>query len=339
MLTESDNHASFDPEAVAQLGANIQAQANAVILDAHAPVRLAVCALLAGGHVLMQADPGVGKTSLAKVLANSIEGSFRRVQGGADLLPSDIVGITMYRPNDGEWVTKPGPIFANVVLLDEVGQLTPRAQAALLEAMAERQVTLDGVLVELPSPHWVLATQNPVGQSGGFSLVPPVLDRFAIAISLGYPSAESEAALVQRRPSPAGAAISNSGPACSAQDVALAITSVRAVHVSAPVAAYVAQLCAATRHHPQLSAGVSPRASVIVGTMARAHAALAGRGGVTPDDVQAVAVATLAHRVNCVEGDATQVIEQLLSETAVPTLLNQRRRFNVRGAWWLRTGT
>jgi MoxR-like ATPase len=283
-------------------------------------VRLASVALLAGGHLLVEDLPGTGKTLLAKSLAAAIGGRFGRVQCTPDLLPTDITGTSVYSPADGSWAFRPGPLFANVLLVDEVNRASPRTQAALLEPMEEHQVTIDGTTHHLPAPFFCVATQNPHGQIGTFPLPESQLDRFSLVVSMGLPdrAAEREILTGQGGTDVAAALVAVTDTA----GVAAAIAAVHRVHCAPALVEYVLDLVTATRHHPQLTVGASPRASVGLVAAARAHAVVAGRSHVTPDDVQAVACAALAHRVSVGGGVDTragaQVIAELLARTPVP---------------------
>jgi len=283
-------------------------------------VRLAVTALLAGGHVLVEDQPGTGKTLLAKSLAASVGGTFGRIQCTPDLLPADLTGTSVYQPADGSWAFRPGPLFANVVLVDEVNRTSPRTQAALLEPMEEHQVSVDGLTHALPEPFFVVATQNPFGQVGTFPLPESQLDRFALVVTMGLPDRDAERdVLVGRGGTEVAAQLR---PVTTPAGLAAAIDAVRHVYVAAPLVEYVLDLAAATRVHPDTSSGVSPRATVGLLHAARAHAAVDGRDHVTPADVQAVVVAAFAHRiaiggsVDTVAGRA--LLHRLVADVAVP---------------------
>ena len=283
-------------------------------------VDLALATLLGGGHLLVEDLPGTGKTLLAKSIAAAAGGTFGRVQCTPDLLPTDITGTSVFRPDTGEWQFRAGPVFANVVLVDEVNRASPRTQAALLEPMEEHQVTVDGSTWPLPEPFFCIATQNPFGQIGTFPLPESQLDRFALAISLGLPDREAEREIVTGAGGidalPALHAVTNPG------EVAVAIKATAATHCDAKVVDYVLDLTDATRSDPRLSQGASPRASTALVHLARGHAVVAGRDYVTPDDVQAVFVGAYAHRV-MVAGRidttaAREVLTWLLTQVPVP---------------------
>ena len=258
-------------------------------------VRLSLVALLAGGHLLVEDLPGTGKTLLAKSLAAALGGRFGRVQCTPDLLPSDIPGTSDYNPPVGWWVVRAGPLFATVVLVDAVNRASPRTQAALLEPMEEQQVSVDGTTHRLPDPFLCIATQNPFGQIGTFPLPESQLDRFALVLSMGLPDRRAEREILLGQ---GGAEVyPDLRPVADPAAVAAAVAAVRTVHVAPPVIDYLLDLVEATRSHPQLTVGASPRASVGLLHVARAHAVVCARAYVTPDDVQAVIGSALAHRV------------------------------------------
>jgi MoxR-like ATPase len=292
-----------------------------VILGKADQVRMVVAALLARGHVLIEDAPGMGKTLLAKTLARSIGGSVGRVQGTVDLMPADITGVTVFDQQHRDWHFRPGPLFHHVLLFDEINRATPRAQAALLEAMAEGHVTVDGVTRELPRPFFVLATQNPYGEEGTFPLVSGEYDRFAVSVQVGLPDRESERALLRR----VGGrhALDDLVPVLSPEALDDLCVAVATVHVAPGVEDYVLDMAAATRSDASFRQGISPRATQMLLDVAKANAALDGRAFVTPDDVQAVAVAVLAHRVEAghrmlASGAAREAVEQLLTTVRVP---------------------
>jgi len=258
--------------------------------------KLAIVVMLSEGHLLIEDVPGVGKTMLAKALARSIDCSVRRLQFTPDLLPSDVTGVSIYNAESTDFEFKPGPVFANIVLGDEINRASPKTQAALLECMAERQVTVDGTRYELQSPFLVLATQNPVEMEGTYALPEAQRDRFTAKISLGYPDRTAEMAMLSEQttavdPLTVLEAVSDAGR------IRALIDTVRSVHVAEAVKSYVVALAEATREHSEIRLGASPRASLHLLRTAKAAAAMAGRDFVLPDDVQQLAVAVLAHRI------------------------------------------
>jgi MoxR-like ATPase len=256
-------------------------------------VRLALTVLLAEGHVLIEDVPGVGKTMLAKALARSTGCSVRRIQFTPDLLPSDITGVSAYNQERREFEFKPGPVFANIVVGDEINRASPKTQSALLECMEERQVTVDGRTYPLTPPFMVIATQNPIEMEGTYPLPEAQRDRFTARISMGYPSAESELAMLDAHGS--SSPLDTLEPVAQAEDIRELISAVRTVHVAEPLKQYVIRLVAATRASPQLRLGASPRATLHLLRAGRARAALDGRDFVIPDDMQALALPVLAH--------------------------------------------
>ena len=258
-------------------------------------VRLALTVLLAEGHVLIEDVPGVGKTMLAKALARSTDCSVRRIQFTPDLLPSDITGVSAYNQERREFEFKPGPVFANIVVGDEINRASPKTQSALLECMEERQVTVDGTTYPLAPPFMVIATQNPIEMEGTYPLPEAQRDRFTARISMGYPSAESELAMLDAHGS--SSPLEALEPVARAEDMRELIAAVRKVHVADALKQYVIKLVAATRATPELRLGASPRATLHLLRASRARAALDGRDFVIPDDVQALALPVLAHRL------------------------------------------
>jgi MoxR-like ATPase len=258
-------------------------------------IRLALTVLLAEGHLLIEDVPGVGKTMLAKALARSTGCSVRRIQFTPDLLPSDITGVSAYNQERREFEFKPGPVFANIVVGDEINRASPKTQSALLECMEERQVTVDGRTYPLTPPFMVIATQNPIEMEGTYPLPEAQRDRFTARISMGYPSAESELAMLDTHGS--SSPLDALEPVAQAEDMRELIAAVRTVHVAEPLKQYVIRLVAATRSSPELRLGASPRATLHLLRAGRARAALDGRDFVIPDDMQALALPVLAHRL------------------------------------------
>ncbi|MQA32359.1 AAA domain-containing protein [Modestobacter roseus] len=280
---------------VAAAGAQLAASISRVVEGKPDVVRLALAVLLAEGHLLIEDVPGVGKTTLAKALARSIDGTVRRIQFTPDLLPSDVTGVAVYDQESRAFEFKPGAVFANVVVADEINRASPKTQSALLECMEERQVTVDGVTYELARPFMVVATQNPLEMEGTYPLPEAQRDRFTARVSMGYPDRDAELAMLDERSStdPLG----DLTPVIDAAGVRALVAAVGRLHVAEPLRRYVVALVEATRRSPDLRLGASPRAGLQLLRAARATAALAGRDHVLPDDVQAMAVPVLAHRL------------------------------------------
>ncbi len=296
-----------------------------VIVGKHQEVQLTLIALLCQGHVLVEDVPGVGKTMLAKAIARSIGCTFKRIQFTPDLLPSDVTGVSIYNQKTGEFEYRPGPIMTQILLADEINRATPKTQSALLEAMEERQVTVDGVTYPLPRPFVVLATQNPIEYEGTFPLPEAQLDRFLVRISLGYPGRMEEIEVLNRQqqthPLEHLKQTADVGELLDAQQA------IRTVHVDRLIKEYIVAIVDATRRHEDIYLGASPRGSLALQIACQARAAMAGRDYVIPDDVKALAEATLAHRLilspaaRIRNADTRSVIAEILRTTAVPGTL------------------
>jgi len=288
----------------------------------HPQIRLALVALIAEGHLLIEDVPGVGKTMLAKAIARSIDCSFRRIQFTPDMLPTDITGVNVFNQERGDFEFRPGAVFANVVLGDEINRASPKTQSALLECMEERQVTIDAETHILGTPFMVIATQNPVEHEGTYPLPEAQLDRFMLRLAVGYPDAEIEAEILASHS--AGEPLAEIGPICDARAVAELIEQARAVHVAPAIRSYIVGVVEATRQHADVYLGASPRASIMLLRAARAFAASAQRDFVIPDDVKALALPVLGHRV-IVTADAAMggrdtlaVLTEILANVEVP---------------------
>jgi MoxR-like ATPase len=285
-------------------------------------IELAVSCLLAEGHLLIEDVPGVGKTSLAKAMAASVHCTWKRVQFTPDLLPADLVGVSIYQRSSESFVFQRGPLFANIVLADEINRASPKTQSALLEAMEERQVSADGASHMLPEPFMVIATQNPVEQEGTYRLPESQLDRFLMRLSLGYPDRNAELAIVQTHGT--NTAIADLQAVVTTDEVMALIDAVRTVHLALTLQGYMVDLAEASRRHPALLLGLSPRATLQLSRATRARAASQGREYATPDDVKAVAEPVLSHRV-MLRPDAMSrgvtgisVIREIVSSVPVP---------------------
>jgi MoxR-like ATPase len=272
-----------------------QDQVNGLVLGKAQEVRLAFVALLSGGHLLIEDLPGLGKTTLAHAMASSLGLGFQRVQFTSDLLPADVLGVSVYDAGSRQFQFHPGPVFTHVLLADEINRAPPRTQSALLEAMAEQQVTLDGVTHPLPDPFFVIATQNPVDLSGTFPLPDSQLDRFLLRLALGYPNPESERELL--RGTDRRHLIAQAAARLSEVDVRTLREAVGQVHASEALITYVQALLARSRQHAGVRVGLSPRAGLALLRAAKAHALLLGRAHVVPEDVQTLFVAVAGHRL------------------------------------------
>jgi MoxR-like ATPase len=273
----------------------LQANIGRVIVGKPITIELLLVALLSQGHVLLEDVPGLGKTTLAKALARSLGCAFQRLQFTPDLLPSDITGVSVFNQKTAEFEFRPGPIMAQIVLADEINRAGPRTQSALLEAMDERQATVDGVTRALPRPFMVIATQNPIELEGTFPLPEAQLDRFLLRLSLGYPAGDEEREILRRFRT--ADPLAELEPVATGEQIVALGAACREVHVSVPMESYILSLVRATRDNPAVALGASPRGAMALYRTAQALAAIQGRGFVVPDDVQTLIVPTLAHRL------------------------------------------
>jgi MoxR-like ATPase len=310
------------PEEARKIAAGLEANIGRALRGKEEVIELSLAALAAGGHLLLEDVPGVGKTTLAQALARSLDLGFARVQFTSDLLPGDITGVSVFDQKRGEFVFKPGPLFANLVLADEINRTTPRTQSCLLEAMAEGQVSVDGVARPLPGPFMVLATQNPHEHAGTYPLPESQLDRFLLRLSIGYPAPDVERELLLGGGT--SVALHQLKPAATAAQVQRLQAAVPFVKVAREIADYVLALVAATRKTPLVSLGASPRGAIALLGVAKARALLRGRGYVEPDDVKELCVPCLAHRVTLAgRGPGGGEIERLAAERVIRDLVEQ----------------
>ncbi|MCI0439650.1 MAG: MoxR family ATPase [Chloroflexi bacterium] len=309
-------------ERVHDMAARLRKNVQKVIVGKDDVIDMAIIALLCRGHILVEDVPGIGKTTLTKALAQSLDCTFKRIQFTPDLMPTDVLGVNFFNQKLSDFEFRPGPIFAQVILADEINRATPRTQSALLEAMQERQATLDGATMPLPDPFLVLATLNPLEMEGTFPLPEAQLDRFMMRLKLGYPSPEEESEILLRFereavPPPLS-------PITGAEELLRMQKLVTAVRVDDAVRGYVVKILQSTRSNASLALGASPRASLALYKTAQARAAIEGRGFVTPDDVKAMAVPVLAHRVILTSNARLRgrtpesIIEEVVSSTPVP---------------------
>ncbi len=303
-----------------QVSTALTTNLSAVLRGRPDTVRAAVAAFLAQGHLLIEDVPGVGKTTLAKALARAVGGTLGRVQFTPDLLPSDLTGVSVYRSESGDFEFHPGPLFATVVIGDEINRASPKTQSALLECMAERQVTVDGTSHPLPKPFMVIATQNPVEMAGTYPLPEAQRDRFMAQVSIGYPPADAELDLLAT----GGFAdpLATLGAPLSIEEVRAAQRAVEGTYASSAIARYVLELLRRTRKHPDVALGASPRAGLQLLAMSKAMALIGQRDFVIPDDVQSVAVPVLAHRLalrRSASVGAPDLIAQILADVPIPS--------------------
>jgi MoxR-like ATPase len=305
-----------------QLLRELQHSVEQVLIGKRAEVELAIIGLAGAGHLLIEDVPGVGKTMLAKALARATGSTFKRIQFTPDLLPSDVTGVSIYNQRTGEFEFRAGPIVAHVVLADEINRATPKTQSALLEAMEEHQVTVEGVTRPLPSPFMVLATQNPIEYEGTFPLPEAQLDRFLLRIHLGYPEALQEASILERQM--LRHPIEDLEAVTTAYELQQLQQAVRGIHVDGQMQRYIVHVVSLTRDHADVYLGASPRGSLSLMRASQARAMLLGRDYVIPDDIKALAPAALAHRLimspeaRMRNATARAVVEQILREVPVP---------------------
>jgi MoxR-like ATPase len=318
-LSPEEDRLDLDARSIAQrLVENVER----VIIGKRSQVELAVMTLMCGGHLLIEDVPGVGKTMLARSLARSSGCSFNRIQFTPDLLPTDVTGVSVYNQSTMDFEFRPGPVLSQVVLADEINRATPKAQSALLEAMEERQVTVDGVTHTTPQPFMVMGTQNPIEYEGTFPLPEAQLDRFLIRLELGYPSVQDEKAIMDRQRD--GHPVIELEQVCEPNDVLAVQEAVRDIYIDVLVQEYIVALMNATRNHDSVYLGASPRGSLALQRLGQARAILDGRDFVLPDDVKALAYAALGHRIILnaqarVKGaSAQQVLEDCLLRLPVP---------------------
>ncbi|MEK4369810.1 AAA family ATPase [Paenibacillus sp. FSL R5-0473] len=294
-----------------------------VIVGKEHTIELVMTAIIASGHVLLEDVPGTGKTMLAKSVASSLDCTFQRIQFTPDLLPSDLTGIHFFNQKEGDFEFRPGPLFANLVLADEINRATPRTQSSLLECMEERQISIDGSTRQLERPFIVIATQNPVDNQGTFPLPEAQMDRFMMKIRMGYPSSEESVEILRR--TVASRSVDDLSAVISREELLKAQDTYKTVQINEDLLRYIIQLTEATRQHPELSLGVSPRGAQALLKASQAWAALHGRDFVLPDDIKVLAEPVLAHRlvfrnrIRQQEGLAERIIQELLNKTEVPT--------------------
>jgi MoxR-like ATPase len=295
-----------------------------VIVGKHEAVELAVVGLLCNGHILIEDIPGVGKTMLARSLAAALGAQYRRIQFTPDLLPADITGTSIFNQKTGEFAFRPGPIFTNILLADEINRATPKTQSSLLEGMEEFQVTVDGATHELGRPFFVIATENPIEYRGTYPLPEAQLDRFLMRISLGYPTPEQEVVVLERQVK--RHPIHSVKPVVGKEEVLQMQENVREVHIDPSLKQYMVEIVAATRDHPLLALGASPRASLGLMRTGQARAALVGRDFVLPDDVKALAAPVLCHRLilrpeaRLRQSELVSLVQEILDRVPVPAV-------------------
>jgi MoxR-like ATPase len=309
---------------VAAIAGKLIGNIEKVIIGKRQTLTLALAAYLCEGHVLLEDVPGVAKTMLARALAISVGCTFKRLQCTPDLLPTDVTGVSIFNQKTSEFEFRPGPVFAQTLLADEINRATPRTQSALLEAMAERRVSVDGKTYTLKPPFLVLATQNPIDQEGTFPLPEAQLDRFLVRLSLGYPSLDEEGKMLERMQH--GHPIDDLTPVAKAEDILAAQSAIRDIHVDDKIRNYILQIVHGSRDHEDVLLGASPRASIALFRTSQAVAAIGGRDFVLPDDVKRMAHPVLAHRIilkpesRLRKRTSALVVQDIVADTAVPVL-------------------
>lgn len=312
----------MDVKSVAVFAKNVSDNVSRVIVGKEDAIKLVLCAILARGHILLEDVPGTGKTVMAKSLAKSLDADFARIQFTPDLLPTDVTGLSIWDAKAGEFTFKPGPVFTNILLADEINRATPRTQSALLECMEERQVTESGVTRKLAEPFLVVATQNPVEIQGTFPLPEAQLDRFLVRLKMGYPDTQGAMQILRRFISQSP--LEELQPVVKREEIVEAQKALKDVEASTPVMAYITALCERTRQFEQVQLGVSPRGMLALLRASQAHALVEGRDFVTPDDVRAMAEPVLAHRIVVRgmygrSGQGELIVAEALKSTPVPT--------------------
>jgi MoxR-like ATPase len=313
---------AVDISKVQELGNKLKENLGKVIIGKDDAILLTIIAFLCQGHILIEDVPGVGKTMLARSLAKSLGCHFKRIQFTPDMLPSDVTGVSIYNQNTREFEFRPGPLMAQIVLADEINRATPKTQSALLEAMEERQMTVDGTTYMLPVPFMVMATQNPIEYEGTFPLPEAQLDRFLMRIDLGYTSLGNEIRILEEQQ--IVHPILELEPVVSTEEILIAQETIKHIHVSDPVKRYIVQMVRETREHPEVYLGASPRGSLSLFRAGQARAALSGRDYVLPDDVKILAPNILSHRVvvspaaRLTDASAVKIVREILDSLAVP---------------------